>query len=86
MQISTIQADWEKTVYVGKTANLRNRIFTAHLMGNRNGRTLKYKMINDDGFVNGKNGFESANSNAERCLDNFFQNAIFNKMQELQFS
>lgn len=48
-------SDWQSSVYVGKTSNLRRRIYTNHLMGNRRASTLRRKLINS-----GKCGNEEA--------------------------
>ena len=38
-------ADWQRSVYVGKTGDLQNRVYGNHLMGNRRASTLKRKLI-----------------------------------------
>lgn len=38
-------SDWQGSVYVGKTGNLQERIYSNHLMGNRRASTLKRKLI-----------------------------------------
>ncbi len=40
-------AGWQSSVYVGKTGNLRERIYTNHFVGNRRASTLKKKLIRD---------------------------------------
>lgn len=40
---------WQASLYVGKTSNLRNRIYTSHLMGDASD-ALKRKLINSKRF------------------------------------
>ncbi len=40
-----------KSVYVGKSVDLQNRIHGNHLMGNRRGSTLKRKLIENNIFL-----------------------------------
>ncbi len=49
---------WQSSVYVGKTSNLSNRIYTNHLMGNKDASTLKKKLIKSGKFAD-KNDVKS---------------------------
>lgn len=39
-------ADWQRSIYVGKSGCLHERIYRNHLMGNLESSTLKRKLIN----------------------------------------
>ena len=52
---------WQSSVYVGKTTDLRNRIYKNHFMGNREASTLKRKLIRTGQF------------NDERAVKQFLQ-------------
>ena len=44
-RVFEIGANWQDSVYIGKSTNLQNRIYHDHLMGNRQASTLKKKLI-----------------------------------------
>ena len=44
-RIFEASSDWRKSIYVGKTSNLRDRIYTKLLMGDSQVHTLKRKLI-----------------------------------------
>ena len=51
-RISIIGADWDKTVYIGRSIDLRRRISKNHFEGSRRNSTLRRKMIKNGGFEN----------------------------------
>lgn len=44
-RVFELASDWSSSIYLGKTGNLRNRIYHDLLMGNRQAHTLKSKLI-----------------------------------------
>ena len=48
------KADWNKSIYVGGSNDLLQRIFHNHLMGGKASSTLKKKLINDLGLKDAK--------------------------------
>lgn len=45
------QSDWRTSVYVGKSRDLRRRLYGDHFTGNRKSSTLKRKLIGNGLFV-----------------------------------
>jgi hypothetical protein len=58
-------AGWQSSVYVGKSGNLRRRIYGNHFMGNRGASILKRKLIRD-GLYPDENAVKEYLS--DRCL------------------
>ena len=48
------RSDWTKSLYVGSTNNLRNRVFRNHLMGSTRASTLKKKLVHSSRFKDAK--------------------------------
>lgn len=42
--------DTEEVLYVGRTRNIRQRLYTNHLMGNKSSARLKNYLVNDTGL------------------------------------
>jgi cell division protein FtsB len=51
-RVFEISSDWKESIYVGKTGNLRERIYTDLFMGAPEVHTLKRKLIQNAGFPN----------------------------------
>ena len=47
----TQNLDWQNSIYIGKSIDLQRRIYTNHLMGNRQASTLKRKMIKSGEYI-----------------------------------
>ena len=47
-------ADWLRSLYIGKSNNLQNRVYRNHLMGNRKVSTFKHKLIESKQYADAK--------------------------------
>jgi excinuclease UvrABC nuclease subunit len=57
-----------EVIYIGKSKDLRNRIYKNHLIGSRRFSTLKRKIIQSEGF---SNDADVENYLRERCAVQF---------------
>jgi len=80
-RVFELGADWRKSIYVGKTSNLRNRIHGNLLMGDSQAHTLKRKLVASNMFLDDnavKQYFK------ERCLLQILQLADENERSLLE--
>ena len=63
-------AEWNSSIYVGKSTNLQSRIYQSHFMGNREGSSLKKKLIEKGNFADEGNVKEYFK---DKCLCQFIE-------------
>jgi hypothetical protein len=64
------RSDWSASVYLGKTGDLRQRVFSEHFRGNSGASTLTRKMIARGDFAGEENVHEFL---AEKCSVQFLE-------------
>ena len=73
-------ADWQKSIYFGKTGNLQNRVYGDLLMGNLPRHTLKRKLVDLGRFIdkaNVKQYLKESCSVQVLAIDNDYERTLF---------